>query len=93
MGQKLQRESGKMIHGRSCKKTIIHVSCTTLYDFAIILHLSHNFQNKQIVRICFLPVADFCSGPSMTAYGLQILGQTLQDSQQQNTDPKLRNKK
>lgn len=40
----------------------------------------------------FSPVADFYSDPSMTAYGLQILGQILQDSPQQNTDPKLRNK-
>jgi len=41
----------------------------------------------------FSPVADFCSDPSRTAYGLQILGQILQDSQQQNTDPKLKNEK
>lgn len=38
------------------------------------------------------PVADFCSDPSVTAYGLQILRQILQDSEPQNTDPKLRHK-
>ena len=40
----------------------------------------------------FSPVAGFCSDPSVIAYGLQILGQILQDSERQNTDPKLGNK-
>ena len=43
-------------------------------------------------KMSFSPVANSCSDPSVTAYGLQILGRTLQDSEQQNTDPKLRNK-
>lgn len=66
-------------------------SRTTLF-----LQKSDNFTRTSTKRNIFKmnssPVGGFCSDPSRTAYGHQILEQILQDSQQQSIDPVSRNK-
>ena len=89
---KLQRKKGVGWYREGLVWSQSYHTWWFLKQYNITLH--HTFyKTKKISKWAFSPVVDFCSDPSRTAYGLQILVQILQDSQQRNTGPKLRIKK